>query len=328
MKSETFHHSGGWPMGLPIHSWESPLLTLAQQARQSMPPAQAHQLWDDLLLERSYAYCDDLTARFSRSFYLASALLPIGKRKAVRALYAFCRTTDDIVDRPVEDAPARLQAWRARVLSWEPPNNDPVAVAWAHARATFTIPEIFAEQLIDGVAQDLHQKRYKTFEELASYAYGVASTVGLMSMHITGFSGPTAVAYAIKMGVALQLTNILRDVGEDWRAGRLYLPQEELTQFGLSEADIAEGRVDDRWREFMRFNIERNRQLYAEAWPGIGKLHPDGRLAITAAADLYRAILREIEANDYDVFTRRAYVGTIGKLRRLPAIWWRSIFHG
>jgi phytoene synthase len=159
---------------------------------------------------------------------------------------------------------------------------------------------------------------------LAEYCYGVASTVGLMTMHIIGFSGPEAIPYAVKLGVALQLTNMLRDVDEDWRAGRLYLPQEELAAFNLIEEDIATGNVDDRWREFMRFQIERNRSLYSEALPGIAMLDPDGRFAISASAELYRAILDDIELHDWDVFQRRSYVGTWGKLRRLPGIWWRS----
>jgi len=145
-----------------------------------------------------------------------------------------------------------------------------------------------------------------------------------MAMHIIGFEGPHAVPYAVKLGVALQLTNILRDVGEDWRAGRLYLPSDELAQFGLGEEDVAAGQVDDRWRAFMRFQIGRARRLYAEAMPGIRLLAADGRFAIAAAAELYRAILDDIEAHDYNVFARRAHIGALGKLRRLPGIWWRS----
>ena len=151
--------------------------------------------------------------------------------------------------------------------------------------------------------------------------YGVASTVGLMAMHIVGFEDTRAIPFAVKLGVALQLTNILRDVGEDWRAGRLYLPQEELAEFGLSEADIAAGQIDDRWRAFMRFQIERTRELFLEAMPGIALLDPDGRFAIAASAELYRSILEDIELHDYDVFSRRAHINTWGKVRRLPGIW-------
>ena len=164
-----------------------------------------------------------------------------------------------------------------------------MVLAWSHARSVYRIPQRYAEQLIDGVARDLRQTRYQTFDELAEYSYGVASTVGLMSMHIVGFRGPEAIPYAVKLGVALQLTNILRDVGEDYRSGRVYLPQAELATFGITEDQIAAGRVDDRWREFMRFQISRNRVLYKEAWPGIAMLDRDGRFAIAPRQALHHA---------------------------------------
>ena len=169
--------------------------------------------------------------------------------------------------------------------------------------------------------QDLQVKRYATFEELAAYCYGVASTVGLMVMHIVGFSSPEAIPYAVKLGVALQLTNILRDVGEDWRAGRLYLPSDEMAAYELDESDIEASCVDARWRRFMRFQIDRNRRLYREALPGISMLSRDSRLAVAAAADLYQAILLDIEQHDMDVFNRRAHISTWDKARRLAALW-------
>jgi 15-cis-phytoene synthase len=199
-------------------------------------------------------------------------------------------------------------------------------MAWADARRQYSIPNGYVEQLIDGLSFDLNRVRYTSFNELVHYCYGVACTVGLMSMKIVGYASGAAIPFAIRLGVALQLTNILRDVGEDWRAGRLYLPLEELDAFGLSEADVAAGKVDDRWRAFMRFQIQRTRRLYAEALPGISLLHSDGRFAIAAAGELYRAILDQIEANDYNVFQRRASLSSSGKLSRLPGIWWRSTY--
>jgi len=295
---------------------------MAQQAAVPAPRHTAPPLVDDLLIDWAYDYCTQITAVNSRSFYLASRLLPPPQRRAARALYAFCRTTDDIVDHARGDGEATLQAWQTRAFHHNIHDHDPVPTAWRDTCARFAIPHKYAEQLVDGVARDLVQKRYNTFAELAEYAYGVASTVGLMSMHIVGFESDDAIPYAVRLGVALQLTNILRDVAEDWQRGRLYLPQVELAEYGLSEVDIAAGIVTDKWRAFMRFQIERNRRLYAEAWPGIDMLHPDGRLAIAAAADFYAAILDDIEAHDYDVFSRRAYVTKWGKLRRLPALWW------
>jgi phytoene synthase len=197
-------------------------------------------------------------------------------------------------------------------------------LAWADTRATYSIPQRYAEQLLDGVASDLTKTRYANFTELTNYCYNVASTVGLMAMHIIGYESDEAIPYAVKLGVALQLTNILRDVAEDWENGRLYLLQDELTTFSLTEADIKAGIVDDRWREFMKFQITRIRQLYTDALPGITLLNKNGRFAIAAAAELYQAILNDIENHDYDIFSRRAYITKWEKLRRLPGIFIRS----
>lgn len=313
-------------MQLQMHAWESALLNRAYEAR-------CHELslsassFAPTLCARAYAHCEAITAANSKSFYLASALLPGPKRRAVRALYAFCRVTDDLVDLPGASQ-TRLDDWRARVLTSTPPEYDLVAVAWTDARLRYGIPLRYAEQLIDGVAQDLQPRRYATFDELAAYSYGVASTVALMSMHIIGYTSTHAIRYAIKLGVALQLTNILRDVAEDWRAGRVYLPVEDLSRYALGEADIehgiASGVVTPQWREFMRFQIERNRRLYAEAILGIAYLSSEGRFAVTAAADLYCAILGEIERNGYNVFSRRIGVSAWGRVQRLPVAWWRA----
>jgi phytoene synthase len=310
-------------------TWEHTLLSLANDAWLATHPAKPKTRVDEQLLESAYNHCEAMTAYHSRSFYMASGLMNKEARRAVRALYAFCRTADDIVDDSGNDAPALLATWRERSMSWHPPKHDLVAIAWADARANYNIPQRYAEQLIDGVARDLYQSRYQTFEELTTYCYGVASTVGLMSMHITGYKGEDAVRYAVKLGVALQLTNILRDVAEDWQRNRVYLPQTELAEFGLSEADIAlgieTGKYDNRWRAFMNFQVARTHQIYDEAWPGINMLNPEGRLAIAAAATFYRDILDDIKANDYDVFSRRAHVSKWGKIKRLPAIWWQTL---
>jgi phytoene synthase len=303
-------------------TWEDRLLALAQEAERFRDPLVSQPTVDPDRLADAYRYCEAIVAQHSRTFSLASGLLPSEKRRAARALYAFCRITDDIVDGAAGDRASRLADWRRAAR--DDFSSDPVIVAWTDTRRRYRIPVCYAEQLIDGVGQDLLRRRYQTFGELASYAYGVASTVGLMLMHIVDYRGPEAIPYAIKLGIALQLTNILRDVGEDWRAGRLYLPIEELETYGLTDVDLTIERVDDRWRDFLRFQIDRNRCLYAEAWPGISMLSRDGRFAVAAAADLYRAILVDIEAHDYDVFTRRAHVSALKKLGRLPGIWWLS----
>lgn len=304
-------------------SWEHRLFALAHM------PLQQHHVHDSIdadqrSLRRAYAHCADLTRTHSRTFYLASGLLPRAKRRAVRALYTFCRVTDDLVDEAAEAPLEQLEQWRERTLCRPPAADDPVVLAWADTVTRYHIPLLYAHQLIDGVSMDVRVRRYETFDQLAEYSYGVASTVGLMSMHIVGFQGAQAIPYAVKLGIALQLTNILRDVREDWEKGRLYLPQEDLASFGLSDADIAAGQVSDRWRAFMEEQVRRTHRLYEEAMPGIALLHRDGRFAIAAAAELYRAILDDIQLHGADVFSRRAHVSSWAKFRRLPGIWWRS----
>lgn len=301
-------------------TWQR-LMELAGEGLHAAPPFGAPSS-DGALLALAYSHCTAITARNSRSFYVASGLLPTGKRQAVRALYAFCRQSDDLVDAPGGCAPEALASWRRRALEGSPPRHDLVATAWTDARARHRIPLCYARQLLDGVERDLHQTRYQSFDELAAYCYGVASTVGLMSMHIIGFSSASAIPYAIKLGIALQLTNILRDVGEDWRHGRVYLPQDELLAFGLTEADLAAGQMTERWRAFMRFQIARARAFYREALPGVELLHRSGQHAIAAAATIYAAILDNVEANGYDVFSRRARVGTAQKIGHLARTWW------
>ena len=302
--------------------WENHLLNLASTAHHQ-PNGTLISYWaGDASLSKAYAHADHITAAHSKSFYFASGLLPEEKRSAIRALYAFCRTVDDIVDlSSKKDGDFELNYWRQVVRTASFMENDQVAAAWVDTLARYQIPNHFALQLIDGVARDLHQTRYETFDELATYCYGVASTTGLMSMYIVGFTNNAAIPYAIKLGVALQITNILRDVGEDYRNGRLYLPREELAFYGLREDDIALSKVTDRWRQFMKFQIERSRQLYSDAWAGMKFLEPEGRLAIGAASVFYSGILDDIEVHDYDVFTRRAHISIWGKVSRIPSLW-------
>ena len=303
-------------------NWESQLLALAG----NIPHPRTRPFFSywagDADLKNAYKHAERITADHSKSFHFASGLLPEEKRSATRALYAFCRTVDDIVDESAETGrDARLDYWRSMVETGSFLTDDLVAAAWADTIARYHIPRHYALQLIDGVARDLHQSRYQTFEDLATYCYSVASTVGLMSMYIVGFTDNKAVPYAIKLGVALQMTNILRDVGEDFSNGRLYLPREELLAYGIREQDIAEGKVTENWRQFMKFQIERTRNLYNESWEGVKMLEREGQLAIGAASVFYQGILDEIEKNDYDVFSRRANLSAVGKLGKVPALW-------
>jgi phytoene synthase len=273
-------------------------------------------------LAASYRVCQRLILKQSRSFFFSSQLLPAPKRRAVRALYAFCRTSDDIVDMTVDNPARALAEWVRLVRSPAHAACHPVLPAWNDIRCTYNLPLELAEELLAGVAMDLTIDRYASFADLWLYCYRVASVVGLLSMRIVGYA-PGAEPFAIKLGVALQLTNILRDVGEDARRGRIYLPQEDLQRFGLCDDDILAGARDERFQALMRFEIARARRLYAESWPGVALLAHDSRLAIGAASQVYSAILDKIAANNYDVYTLRAHLSLREKLALLPRLWWR-----
>jgi 15-cis-phytoene synthase len=275
-----------------------------------------------LTLDEAYQHCDKITRTHSRSFFLSTQLLPPKKRRAIRALYAFCRTSDDLVDNAQQDAVRSLARWVALVHAPQAPPDHPVLLAWNDTAAHYAIPQSLIDELLAGVAMDLTVSRYATFEELWLYCYRVASVVGLISMQIIGY-GEGAARYAVRLGVALQLTNILRDVGEDAARGRVYLPQEDLAWFGISADDILHCRLDERFRQLMRFEIARANLLYEQSWPGIALLSADSRLAVGAAAEIYRGILAKIAVNGYDVFNCRARVPLPEKLTTLLWVRWR-----
>jgi len=271
-------------------------------------------------IAEAYRYCDQMIREQSKSFYLGTQFLPDPKRRAVRAFYAFCRVTDDIVDY-ADDNPVRaLAEWVQVVRAPYPIPDHPVLLAWHDTRTTYNLSSALVDELLAGMAMDLTIDRYATFADLWLYCYRVASVVGLLSMGVTG-AAPGAAPYAIKLGVALQMTNILRDVGEDVKRGRVYLPQEDLERFGLTADDILSGVYDERFRAMMKFQVERAHRLYDESWPGIGLLTPDSRFAVAATAHVYRGILDNLVAHNYDSYTRRAYLTLREKLVRLPRLW-------
>jgi phytoene synthase len=272
-------------------------------------------------LKHAYAACQRITRQHSKSFFFSSQFLPPEKRHAVRALYAFCRTSDDIVDLAQGDPTRALADWVHQVRACVPPANDAVLLAWHDTCMRYGLLPSLVDELLAGIAMDLTINQYETFADLWLYCYRVASVVGLLSMGIVG-GAAGAEPYAVKLGIALQLTNILRDVGEDARRGRVYLPGEDLRRFGLCADDIFNGVCDQRFINLMRFEIARTRRLYAESWPGIALLPLDSRLAIGAAARIYRGILDKVEANDYDVYNCRAHLTMTEKSMLLPSIWW------
>jgi 15-cis-phytoene synthase len=262
-------------------------------------------------LEACYRACREIARVHSKTFYLSSLFLAPERRRAVWAVYAFCRTADDIVDRvaPARDRLDAVAAWeRGLIAAYDGHATDPIYVAFADAARRFGIPIEPALDLLRGARMDVTVRRYETYEQLRDYCYLVASTVGLLVMPVLGTISPAAKRYGIALGRAMQMTNILRDIGEDARMDRIYLPQEDLRRFGCTEASIVDGVVDERFRELMRFQIERVRTMYVEAAPGIAMLAPESRYCVRLALSLYSGILAGIESNRYDVFTRRAYV--------------------
>ena len=262
-------------------------------------------------LDECYRVCRDIARVHSKTFYLSSLFLSPPKRRAVWAVYAFCRTADDIVDRmaPPRDRLGAIAGWEQGLLdAYDGRASDPIYVAFADAVRRFEIPVEPALDLLRGARMDITVRRYDTYEQLRDYCYLVASTVGLLVLPVLGSITPAAARYGVALGRAMQMTNILRDVGEDARMDRIYLPGEDLRRFGCTEASVMDGVRDERFRQLMRFEIARVRTMYAEAEPGIALLAPESRYTVRLALSLYRGILDRIEANRYDVFTRRAHV--------------------
>ncbi len=292
-------------------------------------------------VEDAYQLCRQITAKYSKTFYLGTLLMSAAKRRAIWAIYVWCRRTDELVDGPGAEmtTPETLERWEAQLESLfagRPLDYLDVALVDTLERFPLTIQPF--RDMIAGQQMDLYRSRYETFEELNTYCYRVAGTVGLMSTAVMGVldsSNNTAawnrnqelyspIEEAIGLGIANQLTNILRDVGEDAQRGRIYIPLEDLARFNYTEQDLLLGVVEERWRELMRFQIQRTRQVYAKAEKGISNLSPDARWPVWAALMLYSQILDVIERNQYDVFRQRAYVPSLQKIRTLPGAWLRS----
>lgn len=284
-------------------------------------------------LDEAYERCRRITADYAKSFYLATLLMPEAKRRAIWAIYVWCRRTDELVDGPkaVFTTAETLDKWEHQLESvFAGMTSDPEDLALVDTLQRFPLDIQPFRDMIEGQRMDLECSRYATFEDLKLYCYRVAGTVGLMSTVVMGVdeeasSPPWEVQStyvpteeAIALGIANQLANILRDVGEDARRGRIYLPLEDLELFDYSEADLMAGVVDDRWRSLMRFQIARARKYYAAAERGINYLSPNARWPVWSSLLVYSGILDAIEANDYDVFTKRAYVSNWRKFLQLP----------
>jgi 15-cis-phytoene synthase len=283
-------------------------------------------------LEDAYEVCRKITAKYSKTFYLGTLLMPEAKRRAIWAIYVWCRRTDELVDGPraASTTNETLDAWERRIEAvFNGVAADDFDLALVDALKHFPIDIQPFRDMIAGQRMDLHRSRYETFDELHLYCYRVAGTVGLMTTPVMGVDttntttpwytgGIDPTEQAVALGIANQLTNILRDVGEDSRRGRIYLPLEDLALFNYTEADLFNGVLDDRWRELMKFQIQRARKFFAAAESGISALSDDARFPVWTALMTYRKILDVIEQNQYDVFNQRAYVSGLGKFVCLP----------
>jgi phytoene synthase len=276
----------------------------------------------DVTLEAAYATCRRLNARYGRSYYLATRLLPAWKRPSVHALYGFARWCDEIVDdlasslSPEQRADA-LDAFGRSALDGSSQHD--VAVALRDTMARWDIPGTHVEAFLRSMRMDLIVSSYKTYDDLLEYVHGSAAVIGLQMLPVLEPVVPLAVAapYAADLGIAFQLTNFLRDVGEDLRRDRVYLPLEDLDAFGVTVEQLQAGVVDARFRRLMAFEIARTREIYRTAALGIRLLHPTSRRCISLALQLYGGILDEIERADHQVLDRRV---SVRPLRRAAAL--------
>ena len=286
-------------------------------------------------LEQAYEDCRLETATWAKTFYLGTLLMPPAKRRAIWAIYVWCRRTDELMDsaeaqqRPTDELAARLDAWEQRTRGlFQGRVSDGLDRVLVDTLERFPQPLQAYLDMIDGQRMDVLRQRYADFAELELYCYRVAGTVGLMTQAVMGLDPayttapwserPDPTEAAVALGIANQLTNILRDVGEDRGRGRIYLPQEDLARFGYSESELMAGTVNEAWKALMAFQLERARAWFARSEAGVRWLSADARWPVWTSLRLYRGILDVIERHDYDVFNHRAYVPTAGKLLDLP----------
>jgi len=261
-------------------------------------------------VQASYAYCEKIARSRAKNFYYSFLLLPKSQRLAMCAMYAFMRYCDDLSDDLTHGpahAAAEIDRWRrdlTAALAGQPA-DDPLWPAFIDAVNRYAIPHEYFYDMIEGVSSDLEPRRLQTFAELYQYCYRVASVVGLTIIHIFGFESPKALELAEKCGIAFQLTNILRDVKEDSGLGRIYLPAEDLAQFGVTDQELAADVESDRLRALLQFEARRARAYYQESLPLIGLVHRSCQSSMWALIEIYSRLLARIESANYAVLQRR-----------------------
>ncbi|MBV8055581.1 MAG: presqualene diphosphate synthase HpnD [Deltaproteobacteria bacterium] len=285
-----------------------------------------------LTREGDYAHCAEVTRRASSNFYYAFMLLPRAQRRALYSVYAFCRFVDDVADGDgINNAAAILARWREElnnVFAGTP--SRAISRALSENVRRFKIPRRYFEEVIDGVEMDLSQRRYTTFADLSLYCHRVASAVGLICIEIFGYRNQSARVYAERLGIAFQLTNIIRDVSEDAGRGRIYLPLEDLARFGVSEAEILNSVDSPRFCRLIEFEVQRARQYYREAEEALADEDRRSMLAAEGMRLIYASLLERIARAGYRVFGRRMSLSAPRKLYLVGRAWagahlWRTL---
>ncbi len=266
-------------------------------------------------------YCQQKTVQSGSSFYYSFLFLEPARRRAITALYAFCREVDDTVDEATDGSVARIKLawWRTEVSSmYKGTPTHPVTQALQAHIATYRLEEQHLQAIIDGMEMDLDQSRYLDYAGLTRYCWHVAGVVGILSASIFGYTQPQTLAYAETLGLAFQLTNIIRDVGEDARKGRIYLPVNELQQFGVTAADLLNSRHSEKFEALMRFQTERAQKMYDEALALLPKEDRRAQRPGLMMAAIYRTLLDEIARDGYHVLSQRI---SLTPLRKLWLAW-------
>lgn len=268
-----------------------------------------------LSLRESYKHCKKVTREQAKNFYYGIRLLPAERRDALCAIYAFFRYCDDLSDDDQKGDPARmLAAWRGALVSQDI-ESSPILPAFRDAVGRYEVPQRYFEELIEGAEMDLSVTRYATWEDLYGYCYRVASTVGLVCVHVFGFDqSAEALKMAEERGIAFQLTNILRDVSEDAGRGRIYLPQEDLVRFGVTSAALLAGAPEPGFADLIRFEASRARQYYERSAPLVERVDKVSRPALAAMTNIYRGLLEKVDKMGAGVLHRRAKLSLVEKL--------------
>jgi len=272
----------------------------------------------DLLMRQGFLEAHKITKKFAKAFYFASFFLTAKKRRAVYSIYALCRISDESVDDFANlSDPAALNGVARKIDSAYSgvELKEPLLLAFRKTIEEYQLPKEYFDELIKGMGMDLTKKRYANFDELYSYCYKAAGVIGLIMLKIFGSGAQRAEKSAISLGVAMQLTNIIRDIPEDFARGRVYLPQDEIKSFNLSEKDILEHNINDNCKALLKFQSERARGYYRDAQNGIGYIGDlRSRVVALAIKELYSGILDLIEKRDFDVFSERAALGFLKKI--------------